>query len=140
MMNVYEIPVRPASARYFLDLPGYGYARASQAERAAFRRLVTYALRRPGLTGVIWLLDIRHEPSKEDRVMQDLLAETEARVLAVLTKGDKLRPEERRRRGAALQASLGVDDDQIIVTSAKHGEGISDLRDAIAGLTGSSAA
>jgi len=130
---------RPPSL-YFLDLPGYGYARVSQADRVAFRRLVTHALRRPGVVGVIWLLDIRHEPSKDDRVMQDLLAATEARVLAVLTKSDKLPPGQRVRRSAALQTSLGVDDDQIIMTSAQHGEGISDLRPAIAALTGTRAA
>ncbi len=121
-------------ALYFLDLPGYGYSRASKTDRIAFRRLVRHALGRARLAGVVWLLDIRHEPSADDRTMQDLLAERETRALAALTKGDKLPRGERRRREEALRGALGLPEDQVIVTSAKTGEGIPELREAIAGL------
>src|SRR5207237_10616262 len=94
LLNVYEIPLvrgaryavassesQPPDAHrapprtahrafYFLDLPGYGYARASHAERHAFRGLVTGALERPRLAGVVWLLDSRREPSVDDRAIQ----------------------------------------------------------------------
>ncbi len=119
---------------YFLDLPGYGYSRAAKADRTAFRRLVRHALDRARLAGVVWLLDIRHEPSTDDRTMQDLLAERETRALAALTKGDKLPRRERRRREQELRAALGLPEDQVIVTSARTGEGIVELREAIAGL------
>jgi GTP-binding protein len=121
-------------ALYFLDLPGYGYSRAGKTDRIAFRRLVRHALGRARLAGVVWLLDIRHEPSADDRTMQDLLAERETRALAALTKGDKLPRGARRRRAEALRAALGLPEDQVIVTSAKTGEGIPELREAIAGL------
>ena len=123
-------------ALYFIDLPGYGYSRAAKAERTAFRRLVNHTLDRVRLAGVVWLLDIRHEPSTDDLTMQDLLAERETRTLAALTKGDKLARAERRRREEELRAALGLPEDQVIVTSAKTGEGIPDLREAIAGLIG----
>jgi GTP-binding protein len=119
---------------YFLDLPGYGYSRASKSDRTAFRRLVNHALNRERLAGVVWLLDIRHEPSTEDLTMQDLLAEREMRTLAALTKGDKLPRGERGRREQELRTTLGLPEDQVIVTSAKTGEGIVELREAIAGL------
>src|SRR6266487_3635231 len=80
-MNVYAVPslpraTGPGSAEppraadpgatprgfYLLDLPGYGWARASQADRAAFRRLITQTLDRPRLAGVLWLLDARRDP------------------------------------------------------------------------------
>src|SRR5881409_795902 len=77
-------------SHYFLDLPGYGYARAGKAQRAAFRGLVKHALRRERLRGVVWLLDIRHPLSTDDQAMQDALAEEAQQVLAALTKGDKL--------------------------------------------------
>ena len=117
-----------------MDLPGYGYSRAGKADRTAFRRLVRHALGRVRLAGVVWLLDIRHEPSADDRTMQDLLAERETRALAALTKGDKLPRAERRRREEELRAALGLPEDQVIVTSARTGEGIPELREAIAGL------
>lgn len=119
---------------YFLDLPGYGYARASKAERGAFRGLVKYALQRERLRGVVWLLDIRHPPSDDDRVMQDVLVEGETRVLAALTKGDKLSSAQRRTRERELRETLELPEDQVIVTSTKSGEGIAELREAIEGL------
>jgi GTP-binding protein len=121
---------------FYLDLPGYGYSRAAKADRTAFRRLVNHALNRERLAGVVWLLDIRHEPSAEDLTMQDLLAERETRTLAALTKGDKLPRREREEREQELRAALGLPEDQVVVTSAKTGEGIADLREAIAGLIG----
>ncbi len=147
MMNVFLVPLEPGlwgrmptpPQSYFLDLPGYGYSRASKADRVAFRRLVRHTLRRERLAGVAWLLDVRHEPSVEDRTMQDLLAETGVRVLATVTKGDKLTRGARPQREQELRVSLGLDADQIILTSAKTGEGIPELRDAIAGLVGGAA-
>src|SRR3989442_1271747 len=129
----------PRAPLYFLDLPGYGYSRASKTERTAFRRLVTHALRRERLAGVVWLLDVRHEPSAGDRTMQDLLAAAGTRVLATVTKSDKLRRTPRLRREQELRETLGLDADQIIVTSARTGEGIEELREAIAGLIRESA-
>lgn len=159
MMNVYHMPVRgewyvvdavesrtpephgqqPRTthhAFYFLDLPGYGYARASQTERRAFRLLITHALERPALTGVLWLLDIRREPSDDDRAMHDLFAGRGTRILAALTKSDKLSRSERLSREDELLATLALDPEQVIATSAEANEGIDELREAVAGLVG----
>lgn len=132
-LNVFLID----DAYYFLDLPGYGYARASKSERTGFRGLLKHAVFRAGLRGVVWLLDIRHSPSRDDQAMQEVLIEEETHVLAALTKGDKLSTTARRTRGHELRDELGLPEDQVIVTSAKTGEGIADLRDAIAGLIAS---
>ena len=160
MLNVYELQlgrgergeVRSAASRmldehrhkplpsplslYLLDLPGYGYSRASQTERRAFRLLITHAMARPQLVGVLWLLDLRREPSLDDHAMHELFAERDTRVLAAFTKSDKLSRTERRPRERALRESLGLQDDQVIATSARVGEGIEDLREAIRGLVG----
>lgn len=119
---------------YLLDLPGYGYARAGQAQRAAFLRLLMGVLRRPRLAGIVWLLDVRHEPSAEDRVMQDRLIAAGTPVLAALTKGDKLPRGARVRRATALQAATGLDVGQMLVTSARNGEGVAELRTTISAL------
>jgi len=129
-----KVPLPTPHSLYFLDLPGYGYARASKSERTAFRGLVKHALQREWLRGVVWLLDIRHRPSADDQAMQDTLAEGSAPVLAALTKADKLSTVERRAREQELRADLELPDDQIVVTSAKTGEGIVELQDAIGEL------
>jgi len=129
-LNVFLID----ASHYFLDLPGYGYARAGKAQRAAFRGLVKHALRRERLGGVVWLLDIRHPLSADDQAMQDALAGEETQVLAALTKGDKLSSGKRTTRERELRAELGLPEDQVMVTSAKTGDGIADLKEAIAGL------
>ena len=121
-------------AFYLLDLPGYGYARASKADRAAFGPLVRHAVGRPRLAGVVWLLDIRREPSDDDRAMQDLFAAAATNVLAAVTKSDKLPHGRRLAQARALVASLGLDAEQVVVTSARTGDGIPDLRQAVAGL------
>jgi len=128
-MNVFEM-----HAYYVLDLPGYGYARASQTDRRAFRLLITHVLDRRRLAGVLWLLDIRREPSDDDRAMQELFAERETPVLAALTKSDAVARAARTRRERELRSALELDEDQMIVTSARGKEGIEDLREAIAGL------
>src|SRR6266566_4098374 len=145
-LNVFLIPnlcteqtagselLRAPCSFYFLDLPGYGYARAGKEQRAGFRRLLRYALARERLRGVVWLLDIRHPPSVDDRTMQDALVEGETHVLAALTKGDKLSTAQRRVREGELRDELGLPEDQVIATSAKTGEGIAELREAIEGL------
>ena len=127
-------PVPLPQSLYFLDLPGYGYARAGKAQRAAFRGLVKHALGRERLRGVVWLLDIRHPLSTDDQAMQDALAEEDKQVLAALTKGDKLSSGKRSTRERELREELGLPEDQVIVTSAKTGEGIVDLKEAITGL------
>lgn len=136
-LNVYELSSLPRGY-YLLDLPGYGYARAGKQERVGFRHLLERALARPRIAGVIWLLDIRRDPSPDDRVLQDVLAAAGTRVLATLTKADKL--PRGKRREHELRRALGLDVDQLVVTSARTGEGILELREAIADLVKAGAA
>ena len=71
-MNMFRLPTF-----YMVDLPGYGFAHANKGMRAGYRKLVEgYLTKREQLKGVVWLLDIRHEPSKDDLTFQDLLAES----------------------------------------------------------------
>jgi GTP-binding protein len=129
-LNVYDL----GGVYYVLDLPGYGYARTSQAERAGFGRLIAGTLDRAHLAGVLWLLDMRRDPSVDDRALQDLFAARETRVLAALTKSDKLPRGQRLGRERRLRELLALDEDQAIATSARQGEGIVELREAITEL------
>src|SRR5260221_7459414 len=60
---------------YLVDVPGYGWSRAGQADRAAWRGLVShYIAERSTLKGVLWLLDIRHDPSADHITFRGMLA------------------------------------------------------------------
>jgi GTP-binding protein len=123
LLNFYRLP-----QLYLVDLPGYGFARASKSERAGYRRLVTGYLRtREPLAGIVWLLDIRHDPSREDLEMQELLIESGRPVLATFTKADKLTRSALSARERELAVSLGLGPDQIQLTSSRSGRGIPEL-------------
>jgi GTP-binding protein len=123
LLNFYRLP-----QLYLVDLPGYGFARASKTDRAGYRKLVTGYLRnRESLAGVVWLLDIRHDPSKEDLEMQELLIESGRPVLATFTKADKLTRSALATRERELAASLGLRPDQVQLTSSQTGSGIPEL-------------
>jgi GTP-binding protein len=132
LLNAFRLP-----AFYLVDLPGYGFARASKSARDSYRTLVTRYLReRASLVGVAWLLDARHDPSAGDFDMQELLVESGRPVLAVLTKADKLGRSARRERVQAIARALELPDDQVQVTSSRTGDGITDLGASILALVG----
>ena len=123
LVNVFRLP-----ALYLIDLPGYGFARASKGARAGYRKLVNgYLERRETLAGVVWLLDVRHQPSADDAVMQELLVASGRSVLAVFTKADKLGRQAQAARTRELAAALGLHEDQTQLVSSETGFGIADL-------------
>jgi GTP-binding protein len=127
LLNIFRLPTL-----YLIDLPGYGYARASHAERAGYRTLLERLLRdRASLAGVIWLLDIRHPPSRDDQEFHQMLERSGVAVLAVLTKADKLNRSGQARAVRERAAELGLEHDQMQVVSAERGEGIVELAEAL---------
>ncbi|HEX8945303.1 MAG TPA: ribosome biogenesis GTP-binding protein YihA/YsxC [Gemmatimonadaceae bacterium] len=119
----------------FVDLPGYGYARVSKEKRAEWRPLIESYLRRSAqLRGIVQLLDVRHDPTNDDRTMLDFLSEIGVPTIVVLTKIDKLTAAERRKRLAELPLRLGLDTEQVIAFSAATGEGRDELGAAIESL------
>ncbi len=78
---------------YFVDLPGYGYAKVSKSRRDEWAKMIDYYLStRPTLRRVMHLVDIRHEPTSDDKMMYDWLAHYNEEVLVVATKMDKIKP------------------------------------------------
>lgn len=122
-MNVFRFP-----QFYLVDLPGYGYARASHESRAGFARLLgSYLAERTGLHAVVWLLDIRHLPSAEDLAQREILAGRGTPVLAVLTKADKLTRREQQKQAGAIAVALDLPEEQFHLTSSSTGSGIEEL-------------
>jgi len=119
----------------FVDLPGYGYARVSKERRAEWRPLIESYLRRsPQLRGIVQLLDVRHDPTADDRLMLDFLGELGVPTVVVMTKVDKLTAAQRKKRLHELSVQLGLDEEQVIVFSAVTGEGRDELAEAIDSL------
>ena len=132
LVNAFRLPTF-----YLIDLPGYGFARASKHARSGYRRLLRgYLEGRSTLAGVVWLLDIRHPPSADDLEMQDLLSASGRPTLVTFTKADKLNRGARAARAAELAAALGLDEEQTQVVSSVSGDGIADLSDSILAAAG----
>lgn len=115
-----------------VDLPGYGYARISKEKRAEWRPLIEGYLRQsPQLRGIVHLLDVRHDPTDDDRGMLEFLGDIGLPTIIVLTKIDKLTATERAKRIGEINKSLALDADQVIAFSAVTGEGRDELGEAI---------
>lgn len=75
----------------FVDLPGYGYASVSKRERSQFASMIDkYLLEREPLCRIVQLVDIRHEPSKDDVAVHQGLCELDVPLLVLATKMDKI--------------------------------------------------
>src|SRR5215212_8719391 len=97
-----------------VDLPGYGYARISKEKKAEWRPMIESYLRRTTqLRGIVLLLDIRRDPSEDDRAMLDFLAETEVPTIVALTKTDKLSKAAAKDQAANISRSLMLEPDQV---------------------------
>jgi GTP-binding protein len=121
---------------HWVDLPGYGYAKVSQQERNRWQKMIEkYLQKREQLKGVIMLLDIRHEPNQNDRLMKDWLLTSELPLLLIATKADKISRGQRAKHLAVIRQALNLEtSDTPIVFSAQTGEGAEEIKDAILGL------
>lgn len=78
---------------YFVDVPGYGYAKVSKKQREEFGQMIeNYLTQRDQLRGVIMLVDGRHAPTADDLQMYQWLAYYKLPILVVATKIDKVKP------------------------------------------------
>ena len=119
---------------YFADLPGYGYAKVSKAEKERWNKLIGGYLSDPDrdIALVFQLVDMRHSPTKDDLSMIEYLVETELPFVVVLTKADKLNKSERESRLEALKTELPYYEQLTVVPfSAVTDEGVERLREII---------
>ena len=115
---------------YFVDLPGYGYAKTSKSEQDRLKKLIFgYLQEDRDLRLAVQLLDMRHKPSADDLMMINALIDAEIPFVIVFTKADKLNKTEReqRMRGFAQEIPC-YEDIHTIAYSAKTFEGQEELR------------
>ena len=120
---------------YLVDLPGYGFAKKTVGLKDLWKETIEgYFDRSKEIRGVVSLVDIRHEIPDSDIRMLEFLSQRGLPVLIVLTKADKLGRGKRKQMHSALLRRLGVETDQVIVTSSVDGDGIEELSDSIESL------
>ena len=108
----------------FVDLPGYGYAKVPAEVQRHWRPMVErYLTTRVNMRGMVWLLDIRRQASKEDLILWDWLQAQQVKVIIVITKADKLSKNKRHKQAASIAKSLGRKAQELIQFSAISGEG-----------------
>ena len=122
-----------AGEAYFVDLPGYGYAQVSHAERDRWAELIEgYFNQDRNFALVCSLIDVRHPASALDENMARFLQDADLPFLIVLTKGDKLSRGKCNQQRAAIKRQLELADDvPMIITSSANGDGMPELRKAI---------
>ncbi|MCI3923592.1 ribosome biogenesis GTP-binding protein YihA/YsxC [Paenibacillus sp. TRM 82003] len=114
---------------YFVDLPGYGFARVSMETRKQWGKMIeTYLTKRQPLRAVLHLVDIRHEPSAEDVMMSDWLAHFGIQTCVVATKADKIPKGKRPSHVKVIREKLQLSKDHpLIVFSSEEGLGKDEL-------------
>lgn len=111
-INYYNIN----NALYFVDLPGYGYARANEAVKAKWGKMVENYLHRSKQLRIVFLLiDIRHEPSENDRIMYDWICRNGYHPVIIATKLDKIKRSQVQKQLKLIRTSLETEPETILI-------------------------
>lgn len=118
---------------FFVDLPGYGYAKVAKTEKQRWSGLIEgYLNSERDIRLVFQLIDMRHAPTADDLHMINFLIEAELPFVIVLTKADKLKKTERERRMASFAEEIPYFNDiHIVPFSSQTFEGVDELRSII---------
>lgn len=111
---------------YFVDVPGYGYARVSKSIKETFGKMIEeYVTTRKALKMVFLLVDFRHKPTEDDCLMYEFLKYHKLPVTIIATKSDKIKNSERKKCKEAIINTLKLSsDDKFIITSSEKKEGL----------------
>ena len=111
-INFYNIN----DAMYLVDLPGYGYAKVSQTEKEKWGKMIENYLHKSKMLKCVFLLvDIRHEPSANDRTMYEWVVYNGFRPVIIATKLDKINRSQIQKNVKIVRQGLGMEKDGIII-------------------------
>lgn len=110
---------------FFVDVPGYGYAKVSKSERAAWGKMIEqYFMGREPLKAVVLIVDLRHSPTSDDCMMYDFLKHYNIPVIVISTKADKIPKGKWDKHKKIVREKLQMDkQDPLIVFSSEKGLG-----------------
>lgn len=128
-INYYNIN----DAMFLVDLPGYGYANANQQVKAKWGKMVEKYLKvSKQLRQVFLLIDIRHDPSANDKMMYDWIVANGYHPVIIATKLDKLKRSQIPKHVKAVRTGLGLEKDDILIpVSSQTKQGIPELWETI---------
>ena len=119
----------------FVDLPGYGYAKVPVSVKKSWGPMIEkYLSTRTTLSGVVLIMDIRRTPGQEELSFMDWLDYYGIPAVLILTKTDKLSKTKQKQQHHAIGKALGVDNNDLILFSAKSRLGIDVVWEAITAL------
>ena len=111
-INFYNIN----QALYYVDLPGYGYAKVSLEAKAKWGKMIErYLHKSPMLKLVFLLVDIRHEPSANDKMMYDWVVSNGYHPVIIATKLDKLKRSQVPKAVKTIRTGLGMEKEDILI-------------------------
>jgi GTP-binding protein len=133
-INFYNIN----DALYYVDLPGYGYAKVSRTEQEKWGQMIErYLNRSKQLKQVFLLIDIRHDPSANDKNMYDWIVYNGYQPVIIATKLDKINRSQIQKQVKAIRTGLGVGPEvEVIPFSSLTKQGRDEIWDRIERLTG----
>lgn len=131
-INFYNIN----DAMYLVDLPGYGYAKASEEVKAKWGKMIeNYLHTSKKLKAVFLLIDIRHDPSANDRMMYEWMVYQGFAPIIIATKLDKIKRSQIQKQVKAIREGLGVQPGTTIIPfSAETKQGRDEIWEVIDGL------
>ena len=101
---------------YFVDLPGYGYAKVSQQEKEKWGKMIErYLHQSKVLKAVFLLIDIRHDPSANDKTMYEWILSNGFHPIIIATKADKINRSQLQKQIKAVRQGLGADKDTVVI-------------------------
>ena len=121
---------------YFVDLPGYGYAKVSKEEKEKWGKMIEkYLHQSKVLKAVFLLIDIRHDPSANDKQMYDWILSNGFHPIVIATKADKINRSQLQKQIKAVRQGLAVDKDTIVIPfSAQTKQGRDEIYALIDGM------
>lgn len=131
-INYYNIN----DALYFVDLPGYGYAKANEKVKAQWGKMVENYLRKSGMLQQVFLLiDIRHAPSENDAIMYRWIVENGYQPIIIATKLDKIKPSQVSKQVGLIRSTLRVEKGCIVIPfSAQTKQGREEIYEILDGV------
>ena len=114
---------------YFVDLPGYGFAKVPRSLKQTWgTRITSYLVNREPLLMVAHLIDSRHPPTRNDHELLALLEETQTPTLIIATKFDKLKQSQRKTSIDTIRQELHLDEDSLVIPfSSETREGVKEV-------------
>ena len=124
-INFYDVE----NILYFVDLPGYGYAKAPKTEIEKWGKMIEeYLNKRETLKGIVMLVDIRHEPGENDKLMYNWLKHYDYDIIVVATKKDKIKRSQVQKQLSVIKKGLNmVPEDTLIAFSGETKDGVEEL-------------